>query len=97
MTGVVTGVTHFGLFVTLKDVFVDGLLHISGLGHDYYHLEPGGRCLKGERTGEKFLLGQDLEVRITRVDVDEGRVDLALPAVQARGQPQRRGPRRPLR
>lgn len=78
LDGVVTGVTHFGLFVMLRELFVDGLIHVSNLPNDYYHLEPGGLGLKGERTGRIFLLGQDLRVRVARVDPEEAKIDLAL-------------------
>jgi ribonuclease R len=76
--GVVTGVTHFGLFVMLRELFVDGLIHVSNLPNDYYHLEPGGLGLKGEHTGRTFVLGEDLRVRVARVDPGEARIDLAL-------------------
>jgi ribonuclease R len=86
LDGVVTGVTHFGLFVMLRELFVDGLIHVSNLPNDYYHLEPGGLGLKGERTGRMFLLGEDLRVRVVRVDPEEAKIDLALesqpPAIQ---------------
>ncbi|MBN8279587.1 MAG: ribonuclease R, partial [Gammaproteobacteria bacterium] len=78
LDGAITGVTHFGLFVTLKDLLVDGLVHVTSLPGDYYHLEGGGRGLKGERTGRTFRLGDDLRVRVVRVDPDEARIDLAL-------------------
>jgi ribonuclease R len=78
LDGVVTGVTHFGLFVMLRDLLVDGLVHVTSLPSDYYHLEAGGRGLKGERTGRAFRLGDDLRVRVVRVDRDEARIDLAL-------------------
>jgi ribonuclease R len=78
LDGVVTGVTHFGLFVMLRELFVDGLIHVSNLPNDYYHLEPGGLGLKGERTGRVFLLGEDLRVRVVRVDPEEAKIDLAL-------------------
>ena len=78
LDGVVTGVTHFGLFVMLRDLLVDGLIHVTSLPSDYYHLEPGARGLKGERTGRAFRLGDDLRVRVVRVDPDEARIDLAL-------------------
>lgn len=76
--GVVTGVTHFGLFVMLNDFFVEGLIHVTSLGNDYYHSEHGGLRLSGERTGHSFGLGDTLKVRISRVDVEEARVDLQL-------------------
>ena len=43
LDGVITGVTHFGLFVMLRELFVDGLIHVTSLPNDYYHLEAGGR------------------------------------------------------
>lgn len=76
--GVITGVTHFGLFVTLTDLNVDGLVHVTSLRNDYYHLQQGGLRLTGERTGQSFALGDLVKVRILRVDVDEARIDLAL-------------------
>jgi ribonuclease R len=76
--GVVTGVTHFGLFVMLNDFFVEGLIHVTSLGNDYYHSEHGGLRLSGERTGMSFGLGDTLRVRVTRVDVEDAKIDLQL-------------------
>lgn len=81
MDGVITGVTHFGVFVVLTGLFVDGLVHVSTLPNDYYHLQPGGTALRGERTGQAYSLGQDVRVRIVRVDPEEARIDLALEGV----------------
>ena len=78
LPGVVTGVTHFGLFVMLEDLFVDGLVHVTSLGHDYYHCEQGGLRMTGERTGVSFGLGDRVTVRVLRVDVDAAKIDLAL-------------------
>jgi ribonuclease R len=78
LDGVITGVTHFGLFVMLRDLLVDGLIHVTSLPSDYYHLEAGGRGLKGERTGRAFRLGDDVRVRVVRVDPDEAKIDLTL-------------------
>lgn len=90
--GVVTGVTHFGLFVTLRDLLVDGLVHVTSLGSDYYHLERGGLRLKGERTGRSFALGDELRVTVLRVDADTAKIDLGL---ADRASPDRTGfPRR---
>ena len=75
--GVITGVTHFGIFVTLEDLFVEGLVHVTGLSNDYYHLEHGGLQLKGERTGRTFGLGDKIKVRVARVDVDDAKIDLS--------------------
>jgi ribonuclease R len=100
LDGVITGITHFGLFVMLRELFVDGLIHVSNLPNDYYHLERGGLGLKGERTGRTFLLGEDLRVRVVRVDPEEAKIDLALEAQlpsnkpAASGKRLRRGPER---
>lgn len=97
--GVVTGVTHFGLFVTLVDLNVDGLVHVTSLGHDYYHLQHGGLRLSGERTGQSFGLGDAVRVRIVRVDVDEAKIDLAMesPGAEAHGTAPRASERRQRR
>jgi ribonuclease R len=76
--GVITGVMHFGMFVMLTDFFVEGLVHVTSLGNDYYHAEHGGLRLTGERTGKSFGLGDTVRVKVTRVDVEEAKVDLQL-------------------
>ncbi len=76
--GVISGIVPFGLFVTLRELNVDGLAHVTSLRNDYYHMEHGGLRLKGERTGETFCLGDIVSVRILRVDVDDARIDLAV-------------------
>lgn len=95
MDGAVTGVTHFGIFVTLRELNVDGLVHVSSLRNDYYHLEHGGLRLTGERTGTTFGLGDVVRVRVVRVDVDEAKVDFAL--ADGPAQQPSRGPRRSRR
>ncbi len=76
--GLVTGVVSFGLFVTLDEVFVDGLVHVSALGPDYFHFDPVGHRFEGDRTGLVYKLGDRLRVRVTRVDVNERKVDFEL-------------------
>jgi ribonuclease R len=78
LPGVITGVTGFGIFVMLDELAVDGLVHVSSLGRDYFQLQPGGLRLVGERSGREFSLGVRLRVRVVRVDVDQARIDLAL-------------------
>ena len=78
LSGVVTGVTHFGLFVTLDDLYIEGLVHVTSLGKDYYHAEHGGLRLTGERSGPSYGLGDAVTVRVLRVDTDEAKLDLAL-------------------
>ncbi len=76
--GVVTGVTDFGLFVQLEGMQVDGLVHVATLGRDYYRFEEDRRALVGERSGQRFTLGDRLRVRVTRVDPSERKIDFEL-------------------
>ncbi len=76
--GVITAVKHFGLFVMLEDLYVEGLVHVTNLRNDYYHAEHGGLRLRGEKTGHSYGLGDEIRVRVTRVDVEDARVDLQL-------------------
>lgn len=78
LPGIVSGVTHFGLFVTLDDLNVDGLVHVSSIGHDYYHCEAGGTRMTGERTGNSFELGQAVTVRVLRASIEQAKVDFEL-------------------
>jgi len=78
--GVVTGVTDFGLFVQLEGLQVDGLVHIATLGRDYYRFEEDRRALVGERSGERFTLGDRLRVRVARVDPSLRKIDFELMA-----------------
>ncbi len=80
--GLITGVTGFGVFVELTDVYVDGLVHITALGNDYFHFDPIKHRLVGSRTRRAFRLGDALRVRVVRVDPDEGRIDLEPVAMQ---------------
>ena len=78
MSGVITGVKHFGLFVMLDGVYVDGLLHVSNLHNDYYQIAEGGLALVGEHSGRQFRLGDKVRIKVLRVDIDEAQVDFAL-------------------
>ena len=73
--GTITGVTAFGVFVTLDDVFVEGLVHVSALGSDYFHFDPIRRRLSGERSQRAFRLADRMRVRVASVDLDERRID----------------------
>ncbi|WP_407276160.1 ribonuclease R [Halothiobacillus sp. DCM-1] len=77
--GRVSSVLGFGLFVELKEFFVEGLLHITALTKDYYHFDPVTLTLKGERSGRVFALNDTLKVRVARVDLDERKIDFVLP------------------
>ena len=71
----ITGVAAFGVFVTLDDVFVEGLVHVSALGPDYFHFDPVRHRLSGERSHRSFRLADRMRVRLAKVDLDERRVD----------------------
>ncbi len=74
--GRVTGVTGFGIFVTLDEYFVDGLVHISELGRDYFQFDPARHVLLGERTGKRYRLADRLRVKLVRVDLETRKMDL---------------------
>jgi len=74
--GVISAVTGFGFFVQLEGVYTDGLVHISTLGGDFYHFDRVKHILVGERTGRTFRLGDKLNVRLVRVDLEDRKVDL---------------------
>ena len=74
--GAVTGVTPFGLFVTLDEYFVDGLVHISELGRDYFQFDATRHMLMGERTKKRFRLADRMTVKLVRVDLESRKIDL---------------------
>jgi ribonuclease R len=76
--GSVSGVTAFGAFVALDDVYVEGLLHVSELGSDYYHFDAAKHQLMGERTRKRYRLGDRVSVKVVRVDLDTSRIDFTL-------------------
>jgi ribonuclease R len=75
-SGTITGVVPFGLFVTLDDYFVDGLVHISELGRDYFQHDAARHLLYGERTKKRWRLADRMKVKLVRVDVDQRKIDL---------------------
>lgn len=77
-SGTVTGVTGFGLFVRLDEIYVEGLIHITGLSSDYYQFDAGKQRLKGERSGRSYNLGDALNVIVARVDLEERKIDFEL-------------------
>ncbi len=76
--GTISAVTAFGLFVELDEIYIEGLIHVTALPTDYYHFDPVGHRLQGERTNKTFRLANRLRVRLVRVDVDEKKIDLEL-------------------
>lgn len=95
--GYVTGVMSFGLFVQLEEYFVEGLIHISNLGEDFYEFDERRHLLRGRTSGRVFRLGDRLEVRVVRVDHFLKQMDLELKSASSlrTNTPRRR--RRPRR
>ena len=73
--GTISGVAGFGIFVTLDNMNVDGLVHISELGRDYFHFDPVRHALVGERSGRTFQLAGRLRVKLVRVDLETTKMD----------------------
>jgi ribonuclease R len=91
--GVISGVNSFGIFVELDGVYVSGLVHITALDYDYFHFDPIGHRLTGDRTGRVYRLGDTLRVKVAAVNIDDRKIDFVL-ADQVEG-PGKGGPRRP--
>ncbi|QEW07797.1 ribonuclease R [Nitrincola iocasae] len=93
--GVVAAVTGFGLFVEIRDLYVEGLVHITGLPSDYYHFDAGKQRLVGDRTKRVFKLGDPLKVRVVRVDLDERKIDFDM--ADSTGQKAGAAPKKPTK
>ena len=78
LPGTIAGVTEFGLFVELDGFFVQGLLHISDLGHDYFRYDSRKQSLTGDRSGKRFTLGEPLRVPVANVEPPQGKIELQL-------------------
>jgi ribonuclease R len=87
--GLITSVTAFGIFVELDDIYVEGLVHVTAMGDDYYHFDPVHHRLLGERTGTIYRLADRVRVQVARVDLDERKIDFELVARLSRGEKQR--------
>jgi len=78
LDGTITSVQGFGLFVELDGIHIDGLVHITALDNDYYHFDPVGHRLTGERTGQIYRLGDRLRVKVAAVNLDDRKIDFVL-------------------
>ncbi|WP_416190417.1 ribonuclease R [Neisseria sp. CCUG17229] len=76
--GKISGMTSFGIFVTLDNIHIDGLVHISDLGEDYFNFRPEIMAIGGERSGVRFSMGDELMVKVARADLDTSKIDLVL-------------------
>jgi ribonuclease R len=85
----------FGIFVALDGVYVEGLVHVSDLGSDYFHYDAAKHHLIGERTAKRYRLGDRVRVRVVRVDIESTKIDFVLEedggvAAQSRGPAKKR-------
>ncbi|HTH79246.1 MAG TPA: ribonuclease R [Ramlibacter sp.] len=76
--GVVTAATTFGIFVTLDQMYVEGLVHITELGGEYFKFDEARQELRGERTGIRYAIGSRVRVQVSRVDLDGRKIDFRL-------------------
>jgi len=88
--GIITATTSFGIFVELQEIYVEGLVHVTALGNDYYHYDPTRHWLIGERTHRIFRLGDPLTVKVVQVNLDDRKIDFELIDKQERMAPGRK-------
>jgi len=105
-SGRITGVAPFGIFVTLDTLFVEGMVHVSELGGEYFQYNESGHELRGERTGQRYRLTDPIDVQLSRVDLEARRIEFRLvprtgyrelvekPRRRAESDPMRRPPRK---
>ena len=90
-TGTISAVTAFGIFVALDEVYVEGLVHVSELGADYFQFDAIKHQMLGERTGQRFRLGDRVRVKLVRADLESNRIDFVLAQEMPGGQPRKAG------
>ncbi|MEW6293468.1 MAG: ribonuclease R [Pseudomonadota bacterium] len=76
--GSISSVVPFGIFVALDTVFVEGLVHVSDLGRDYFHFDEKAHAMVGERTGARYRLSDRVRVQLVRVDLEQNKIDFRL-------------------
>jgi ribonuclease R len=87
--GVITGVTNFGVFVQITELMTDGLVHVTSLANDYYKYDAGSQKLVGERSGHTYSLGEEMRIRVQRVDMDTRKIDFR-PVTEISPKPQKK-------
>jgi ribonuclease R len=76
--GVISSVVSFGAFVALNEVFVEGLVHVTDLGSDYFHFDAARHQMTGERTGKRYRLGDKVRIETSAYDLSKGRITYRL-------------------
>ncbi len=80
--GTISAVTAFGIFVALDQVYVEGLVHVSELGADYFQYDAIKHQMLGERTGQRFRLGDRVRVKLVRADLESNRIDFVMAPIE---------------
>ncbi|MDI3324517.1 ribonuclease R [Pontibacterium granulatum] len=83
-TGIISSVAKFGLFIEIEDIQVEGLIHVSALKSDFYHFDEAKQRLVGDQSRTTYALGDAVEIRVVRVDMDQRKIDFELVDTQAR-------------
>ena len=76
--GKISGMANFGIFVTLDDIHIEGMVHVSDLGEDYFNYHPETLSMIGERSGVQFKMGDRVVIKVARADLDTSKIDLVL-------------------
>src|SRR5690606_31028467 len=90
-SGSVSSVVPFGLFVALDDIFIEGLIHISDPGSDYFHYDETRHELAGARTNRRYRLSDRVRVQVVRVDLETSKIDFRLIDSEEAAPTERRG------
>ncbi len=91
---IITSVTGFGFFAELDEIYVDGLVHITSLGDEYYTFDPAKQRLTGEHSNKTYRLGDKVRVRVAQVNLDERKIDFELEGVERQPKPKPKSKRR---
>ena len=92
--GIISATAEFGLFVTLKDLYVDGMVHVSQLGDDFFVFDQSSQSLVGQNCGQIFGLGDEVKIKVAGVNLEERKIDFELiQQLTHAGRPLRRAPR----
>lgn len=90
--GIISGVTGFGIFVELENT-IEGMVHVSDLTDDFYHYDDRQYAMIGERTGNVFRIGDEIEVRCINVNVEESAIDFEVVGMKSRKKKERQSPK----
>jgi len=77
-SGTISSVTGFGVFVSLDEIYIEGLIHVTDLGNDYYVFNKSKHALTGERSGKSFGMGDRVKIKVAKIDMELSRIDLIL-------------------